>query len=70
MTHFPGETITPGPDDLSKLNRFKEAASDSFPPSPVPVVVEIDGRDYKAVISGAQARMVPGNPLDHHFRDW
>ena len=46
VTHFPGGTITPGPDNLSKLNRFTAAASDGFPPSPVPVVVETEGGDY------------------------
>ncbi len=54
VTHFPGGTITPGPHNLGKLNRFTEAASDGFPPSPVPVVVvvETEGRDDKAVING------------------
>ena len=68
VTHFPGGTITLGPDNLGKLNRFTTASSDGFPPSPAPVVVETDGRDDNAVISGTQARMAPGDPGGHRFR--
>ena len=42
-----------------------------LPPSPsFPVEVEIDRRDDKAVISGTQARMAPGDPRGRRFRVW
>ena len=70
MVDFSDATATQGPDNLSKRDRFKEAVGGGFPPSPVPVVVEIDGRYYEAVISGTQVHMAPGDPLDHRFRIW
>lgn len=54
----------------TKADRSKQAIGGGFPPSPVPVVVEIDGRYYEAVISGTEVKIAPGPPLDTRFRIW
>ncbi|MEX1080641.1 MAG: PilC/PilY family type IV pilus protein [Halofilum sp. (in: g-proteobacteria)] len=43
--------------------RSSKAVGGGFPPSPVPVIVEIDGQKYEAVISGTEAHSPPGTTM-------
>lgn len=43
--------------------RFSEAVGGGFPPSPVPVIVEIDGQKYEVVLSGTEASTPPSSTL-------
>lgn len=54
--------------NLSLANRSTVRAGGGYLPSPVPVVVEIDGRKYEAVISGTSIRTPPTSILDKRVR--
>lgn len=54
--------------NLSLANRSTVRAGGGYLPSPVPVVVEIDGRKYEAVISGTSVRTPPTSVLDKRVR--
>jgi len=45
-------------------------AGGGYLPSPVPVVVEIDGKKYQAVISGTSVQTPPGLTLDKRLRSY
>ena len=49
---------------LSIANRSTIHAGGGYLPSPVPVVVEIDGKKYQAVISGTSVQTPPGLTLE------
>jgi len=54
--------------NLTLANRSTVRAGGGYLPSPVPVVVEIDGRKYEAVISGTSVRTPPTPTLDKRVR--
>jgi type IV pilus assembly protein PilY1 len=45
-------------------------AGGGFLPSPVPLIVEIDGKKYQAVISGTQIQTPPGLKLEARVRTY
>lgn len=51
-------------EGLQTEDRYSEAAGGGFPPSPVPVIVEIDGKKYQSVISGTEVSDPPGAKLE------
>lgn len=51
-------------EGLQTSDRTTKAAGGGFPPSPVPVIVEIDGEKYQAVISGTETKNPPGANLE------
>lgn len=51
-------------EGLQTDDRYSEGAGGGFPPSPVPVIVEIDGQKYQAVISGTETADPPGAGLE------
>lgn len=55
---------------LSIANRSTIHAGGGYLPSPVPVVVEIDGKKYQAVISGTSVQTPPGLTLDARLRTY
>lgn len=44
-------------------DRYSEATGGGFPPSPVPVLVEIDGKMYEVVLSGTEAKAPPSTTM-------
>ncbi len=56
------------PPNQAHDDRFVEAAGGGFLPSPVPVVVEIDGVIHEGVISGTQVTQPPGTSLGARLR--
>jgi Tfp pilus tip-associated adhesin PilY1 len=57
-----------GLGSLSIANRSTVHAGGGYLPSPVPVVVEIDGKKYQAVISGTSVQTPPGLTLEKRTR--
>jgi type IV pilus assembly protein PilY1 len=55
---------------LSVANRSVVHKGGGYLPSPVPVVVEIDGKRYQAVISGTAVKSPPGLTLDARVRTY
>jgi len=55
---------------LSIANRSTIHAGGGYLPAPVPVVVEIDGKKYQAVISGTSVQTPPGLTLDARLRTY
>ncbi len=55
---------------LSIANRSTIHAGGGYLPSPVPVVVEIDGKKYQAVISGTSVQTPPGLTLEKRTRSF
>jgi type IV pilus assembly protein PilY1 len=55
-------------DALETLDRINEGTGGGFPPSPVPVIVEINGKKYQAVISGTEVQQPPGLALGARHR--
>jgi type IV pilus assembly protein PilY1 len=53
---------------MSIANRSTIHAGGGYLPSPVPVVVEIDGKKYQAVISGTSVQTPPGLTLEKRTR--
>lgn len=53
---------------ITKDDRSVEVAGGGYPPSPVPVIVEIDGKKYEAVISGTNVLSPPGTKLEARRR--
>jgi type IV pilus assembly protein PilY1 len=56
----------PGTETLA--DRVTRHEGGGYLPSPVPVVVEIDGKRYQAVVSGTRVVSPPGVPLDARTR--
>lgn len=52
-----------GQAGLTKADRSGTTPGGGFPPSPVPIVVSIDGKQYLSVISGTTVTSVPNIPL-------
>lgn len=52
-----------GQAGLTRADRSGTTPGGGFPPSPVPVIVEIDGQQHLAVISGTTVASVPNIPL-------
>lgn len=59
-----------GTGTLSIASRSAIHAGGGYLPSPVPVVVEINGKKYQAVISGTAVRQPPGTTLDARIRTY
>ncbi len=55
-------------DGITKDDRSVKVPGGGYPPSPVPVIVEIDGRKYEAVISGTNVLTPPGTKLEARRR--
>ena len=55
---------------LTIADRSTEHAGGGYLPSPVPVVVEIDGKKYQAVISGTSVQTPPGLTLEKRTRSY
>jgi type IV pilus assembly protein PilY1 len=55
---------------LSTANRSTKYGEGGYLPSPVPVVVDIDGKRYQAVISGTSVQAPPGLTLDSRVRTY
>jgi len=53
---------------VDALDRFTEHPGGGYLPSPVPVVVEIDGQVYEGVISGVAVDKPPGSLLNARLR--
>jgi len=63
-------TIDSGQAGLNISDRAISYAGGGYLPSPVPVVVNLGGRLYQAVISGPQVRMPPQAQLESRFRTY
>ena len=66
MVQVDNATATADNDGIAGLtssDRFGITPGGGFPPSPVPVIVELGGRTYQAVISGATVHEPPGLQL-------
>lgn len=59
-----------GISDLTTADRARQVPGGGYPPSPVPVIVEIDGKKYQAVISGTQVAQAPGTQLETRARKY
>lgn len=55
---------------LTTADRYKVRPGGGYPPSPVPVVVEIGGQRYEAVITGTQVETPPSTILEKRFRTY
>jgi len=55
---------------ITIADRSTEHAGGGYLPSPVPVVVEIDGKKYQAVISGTSVQTPPGLTLEKRTRSY
>ncbi len=53
---------------LTEGDRASTLPGGGYPPSPVPVIVEIDGKRHEAVISGTDVNTSPGTPLEARRR--
>jgi len=63
-------TIDSGLAGFTTSDRAISYAGGGYLPSPVPVVVNLDGRLYQAVISGPQVRMPPQAKLESRYRTY
>ncbi|MPZ46741.1 MAG: pilus assembly protein PilY [Betaproteobacteria bacterium] len=61
-------TIDSGTAGLTTADRSIRHAGGGYLPSPVPVVVNLGGRLYQAVISGTEVRMPPQAKLESRYR--
>ena len=57
-----------GVGGITIADRSQEHEGGGYLPSPVPVVVEIDGEKYQAVISGTSVQKPPGLDLEKRTR--
>jgi type IV pilus assembly protein PilY1 len=57
-------------DGLQTADRSTIVEGGGFLPSPVPLIVEIDGQKYQAVISGVQVQTPPGLQLESRVRSY
>ncbi|MEX2240114.1 MAG: hypothetical protein WD775_05400 [Burkholderiales bacterium] len=57
-------------DSITIADRSTIHAGGGYLPSPVPVVVEIDGKRYQAVISGTSVQSPPGLTLERRTRTY
>ncbi|HZM46017.1 MAG TPA: PilC/PilY family type IV pilus protein [Burkholderiales bacterium] len=55
---------------LTASDRAKTRTSGGYPPVPVAVVVQIDGKQYQAVISGTDVQNPPGTELGARIRTY
>lgn len=55
---------------LTTEDRYKVRPGGGYPPSPVPVVVEIGGKRYEAVITGTQVETPPSTVLEKRYRTY
>ncbi len=55
-------------EGLTIGDRWGDVAGGGFPPSPVPVIVEIDGKKYQAVVSGTKVLTPPNVQLERRER--
>lgn len=51
-------------------DRYQVRAGGGFPPTPVPVSVILNGKDYQAAISGTQVITAPGVQLNRRFKTY
>lgn len=56
--------------NFSLADRYQVRAGGGFPPTPVPVSVILDGKDYQAAISGTQVMTAPGVQLNRRFKTY
>lgn len=63
-------TIDSGTAGLTTSDRAIQHPGGGYLPSPVPVVVSLDGRYYQAVISGTEVRMPPQAKLESRYRTY
>lgn len=63
-------TIDSGTAGLTTADRSIRHAGGGYLPSPVPVVVNLEGRLYQAVISGTEVRMPPQAKLESRYRTY
>lgn len=63
-------TIDSGTVGLTTSDRAVQHAGGGYLPSPVPVVVNLGGRLYQAVISGTEVRMPPQAKLESRYRTY
>ena len=61
--------LNPG-GGLTTADRFMVHAGGGYLPSPVPVVVQIDGQTVQAVISGVAVQQAPGATLQSRLRKY
>jgi type IV pilus assembly protein PilY1 len=61
-------TIDSGTAGLTTADRSIRHAGGGYLPSPVPVVVNLGGRLYQAVVSGTEVRMPPQAKLESRYR--
>ena len=61
-------TIDSGTAGLTTADRSIRHAGGGYLPSPVPVVVRLDGRIYQVVVSGTEVRMPPQAKLESRYR--
>lgn len=59
-----------GTSGLSTTDRSTTLPGGGFPPSPVPVVIMINGVPHQAVISGTQVQKTAGEPLSKRYRTY
>ena len=59
-----------GSGGVTVADRSVIHAGGGYLPSPVPVVVEIDGKKYQAVISGTSVQTPPGLTLEKRTRSY
>ncbi|SCZ51621.1 pilus assembly protein [Thiohalomonas denitrificans] len=67
IVNFEDATATTNLDGvagLTKSDRSNKVVGGGFPPSPVPVIVEIDGKKYQAVVSGTKVLTPPNVQLE------
>jgi type IV pilus assembly protein PilY1 len=57
-------------NSLTTEDRYKVRPGGGFPPTPVPVVVEIGGKRYEAVITGTQVETPPSTVLEKRYRTY
>ncbi|MGQ0653175.1 MAG: pilus assembly protein [Betaproteobacteria bacterium] len=59
-----------GDGSLTVADRYTLQAGGGYPPSPVPVVVQLNGKKYEAVISGTTVRNLPTPKLEARYRTY
>ncbi|GAC1545471.1 MAG: hypothetical protein NVS2B4_22840 [Ramlibacter sp.] len=66
-----GSTIDRNKDgSLVLADHYQVRAGGGFPPTPVPVSIILNGKDYQAAISGTQVMTAPGVQLNRRFKTY
>jgi hypothetical protein len=52
------------------VDRYQIYPGGGYPPSPVPTVVEIEGKKYEAVIVGTHVQIPPSVALNRRHRSY